>query len=395
MMRAERAVSGLNIDNIFIYVADAVRWDTLPKSVAQRGVVLKSVAGSIHSPTSFATLVTGRYMPSHGVTDFDCRIPESMFTLFDLDTHETRFINSIGVSGSGDPIYSVLDQTPVGFQNTFDTVSEPFVIMERGQGGHAPYGGFEGTAREYFQARKNLSVEAIKEEYRDGVQRDAEVFSSRVSKLESKGLLEDTLVIYTSDHGELLGEGGIFGHNGPIRPELVYVPTVFIHPDLPRTESSGHFNHINLLSTVLDPLGNEVENQSLGSSPDTGHDVAFSFYRKEHSLPYVPFSGVTEYDSVWNAEGGFVFSRSARYKRGLGLIGNLFFSPTKVMTRKKKIQCMRSYWNGLKRFGEPPGTSDEFDIAIQDWKQNVKTHSNSISLNQDAKNRLEDLGYIN
>lgn len=395
MMRIERAVSKLDVDNIFIYVADAVRWDTLLESIAQRGVVSKSVAGSIHSPTSFATLVTGRYMPSHGVTDFDCRIPESMFTLFDLDTHETQFVNSIGVSGAEDPIYSVLDRTPVNAQKPLNSISEPFVIMERGQGGHAPYGGFKGTAQEYFQARKKSSVETVREEYKDGVQLDAEVFLDRIRQLESKELLEDTLVVYTSDHGELLGEGGMFGHNGPIRPELVYVPTVFIHPDLSSAKSEAHFSHVDLLSTILDPLDADVVDQSLGRCPGTRYDVAFSFYRKEHNLPYVPFSGVTEYDSVWNSDGGFVFPRSARHERGLGLVGNLFFSPTKVMTRKQTVECMRSYWNGLERFGEPPGTPDEFDTTIQNWKRNVTTHSNSVSLDQDTQDRLEDLGYIN
>jgi len=43
--------------------------------------------------------------------------------------------------------------------------------------------------------------------------------------------MDRTLVIFTSDHGELLGEyGGLTGHVRPPCPELVYVPTVFIHP---------------------------------------------------------------------------------------------------------------------------------------------------------------------
>jgi len=394
-MKVEDTVADIDVTNIFIYVADAVRWDTLPESVSEKGMVWKSVAGSIHSPTSFATLVSGSYMPYHGVTDFDCRIPESVFTLFDIESHETRFVNSIGVSGSDDPIYSVLDQPSEEVEDPFGSVSKPFVVMERGQGGHSPYGNFDGTAQEYFGSRSDSTVEAVREEYREGVHQDAETFLERLDHLKSEGILDDTLVIYTSDHGELLGEGGMFGHNGPIRPELVFVPTVFIHPDIPAEESDEEFGHTELLSTILNVLNVSEDERPVIYQPSTSDDVSFSFYQKHHDLPIVPFSGVTKYDSVWDSDGGYVFSRSTWYQRAPGLIGNLFFAPTKHLSRKLFPDGLKAYKGGCSHYGEPPGNPEKFDEILEKWKESVETPTSSVALDQDAQDRLKDLGYIN
>jgi hypothetical protein len=145
----EAILGTLNIQNVFVYVGDAVRWDFRPSAVTDRGSTYRTVAASIHSPTSFATLVTGRHPPAHGVSSFENRLPESVPRLFDLEGYETRFVNSVIEQQDGtDPIFSVLDVEPT-HTKPFENLSEPFISIERGPGGHAPYTGTE-TAREYF-----------------------------------------------------------------------------------------------------------------------------------------------------------------------------------------------------------------------------------------------------
>jgi arylsulfatase A-like enzyme len=51
--------------------------------------------------------------------------------------------------------------------------------------------------------------------------------------LEERGLLEDTLVIVTSDHGELLGEHNAAGHGWWLWQPLVHVPLIVDHPAIP------------------------------------------------------------------------------------------------------------------------------------------------------------------
>jgi arylsulfatase A-like enzyme len=50
------------------------------------------------------------------------------------------------------------------------------------------------------------------------------------AELERRGLAENTLLIVTSDHGESLGEGGLFGHQSSLRIEQIHVPLLLRLP---------------------------------------------------------------------------------------------------------------------------------------------------------------------
>lgn len=81
--------------------------------------------------------------------------------------------------------------------------------------------------------------------------------TSILDQLKTSGLLDNTLVIITDDHGEMLGEnGGPIGHGWAITPELVNIPLIIMDP----ANSGYHINNtvgsqVDLLPTVLDLLG--------------------------------------------------------------------------------------------------------------------------------------------
>lgn len=70
------------------------------------------------------------------------------------------------------------------------------------------------------------------------------------------GLLENTLVILTSDHGESFGEHGSFFHSKTLYREVIHVPLIMRLPKvLPRGRViAGPVRHIDLLPTILDIL---------------------------------------------------------------------------------------------------------------------------------------------
>jgi arylsulfatase A-like enzyme len=49
-------------------------------------------------------------------------------------------------------------------------------------------------------------------------------------ELRKRGLLENTLIIITSDHGELIGEHGLFTHGTSLHRPLLHVPLVISFP---------------------------------------------------------------------------------------------------------------------------------------------------------------------
>jgi arylsulfatase A-like enzyme len=76
------------------------------------------------------------------------------------------------------------------------------------------------------------------------------------AELDRRGVLEETLVIVTADHGEHFGEHQIFGHASSLYQPEVHVPLVLAGPGVPRAESVGvPVSLRDLPATVVDLLG--------------------------------------------------------------------------------------------------------------------------------------------
>lgn len=387
----------LEVSNVFIYVGDAVRLDFTPQNILSRGISFETISASIHSPTSFASLTTGQHPPKHGVYAFTNRLREDTETLLHHPSRETRFINSVRDKPSGeDPIFSVLNVEPPAESSPFEEITDSFAIMERGPGGHAPYGNFEGTAWQYFEASGKKSRSTIREEYSQSIARDAAIFADRLDELEENGLLNETLVIYTSDHGELLGESGLLGHNAPMCPELIEVPTVFVHPELPDLSvNDGVFRHIDLAPTVLDILEEDigtVDGNSILQVWPCGLGV--SFYRSHYPTGRLPgFSGSFTYEGVWEKKGGHVFSRTNLLERLVVLAGKAVWSPKRSFLRRNLLDAIPAFTAGDTTYGKPSITEKEARMLLTKIRKGGVESSES-HLSESAEEQLHDLGYL-
>ncbi|MFC6757174.1 sulfatase-like hydrolase/transferase [Halomicroarcula sp. GCM10025894] len=389
----------LSVSNVFVYVGDAVRADAIPAEFANQGASVRTVASSTHSPASFASLATGCYPPTHGVRSFNDRLPESLTRLFDLPGVDTRFLNSIFAyateyHGSDvDPIHSVLNTEPDAVSSPFEGLEPPFVTMERGPGGHAPYGDHTGTAVEYFEDRGG-DRQTIQADYERSIELDIEVFESRIKELAERGILEETLVIYTSDHGELLGEGGALGHNDPMRPELVYVPTIFRHPDVPQeTLGDTSFHHTDLFPTILTALGRDADwDQFDGKSlVEALSDTPRPCFWENQFLPdKIPgISGRLGYEGVWDSGGGWVRTDSSRLDRYSVLLGKLFRSSKRRYMRRHIGECFRSHWWGQQTFGNPGFDDDQAQSVLERAKSDAR-RGERRDLSEAETERLRD-----
>ncbi|WP_323174535.1 sulfatase-like hydrolase/transferase [Natrialba sp. PRR66] len=403
------ALGALDVENVFVYVGDAVRWDAVPDRLADRGALVRSISASTHSPSSFASLATGRYPATHGVATFTNQVSADAFRLFDIPGYDTRFRNSIFAYAerehgeTTDPIHTVLDVDPPAADDPLAGLEPPFVSMERGPGGHAPYGDFTGTASAYFRRRGSSATATIRDDYRRSVELDVDLFFERLERLERAGRAEDTLVIYTSDHGELLGEGGELGHSSPMRPELVYVPTLFCHPELPTTTiDDAAFHHADLLPTVLDVLGVDVATRTAGRAPFDGRSAAAEMptgprpctYENQVLPASIPFlSGSLNYQGAWDADGGYVFARSALPERLLVLAGKATASAKRRYVRRHLPRALRSYARASEtEYGSPAFTPDEAEQLLERVTADA-VERETVSLSDDAQQRLRDLGY--
>ena len=85
--------------------------------------------------------------------------------------------------------------------------------------------------------------------------------------LEESGQAENTIVVFTSDHGDMMGDHGIFA-KGVLYEEAVRVPLLIRVPWLQRAgrRIRGNFSQIDLVPMLLDLLGEAVPGGLQGQS---------------------------------------------------------------------------------------------------------------------------------
>lgn len=76
-----------------------------------------------------------------------------------------------------------------------------------------------------------------------------------LDKLDEHGLTENTLIVFTSDHGEMLGAHGLREKN-VFYEESAHIPLLMRLPKeiKPKTKVEGYVSHIDIFSTILDYL---------------------------------------------------------------------------------------------------------------------------------------------
>jgi arylsulfatase A-like enzyme len=137
----------------------------------------------------------------------------------------------------------------------------------------APHNPFDALS-DRFRARHSKRLGDFTPAYLNSLNYMDWVVSSLIDQLKASGLLDQTLIVITDDHGEMLGEnGGPIGHGWAVTPELVNIPLIVMDPakrGYTVNETVG--SQVDVLPTILDrlniqlPGGQIYEGGSLGSS---------------------------------------------------------------------------------------------------------------------------------
>ncbi len=97
----------------------------------------------------------------------------------------------------------------------------------------------------------------LRDAYYDGVRWVDGLLAKSIGHMESQGLLENTLLVVTSDHGEAFGEHGMLVHGRQMYDELIRIPLVASGPapfDAGRAIAGG-IGLIDVLPTFFDWAG--------------------------------------------------------------------------------------------------------------------------------------------
>ncbi|MFZ9888478.1 MAG: sulfatase, partial [Myxococcota bacterium] len=126
--------------------------------------------------------------------------------------------------------------------------------------------------------RRALHKQPALNDYLNTLRYVDDVVAQLFAGLEARGLLEDTLVIITGDHGEGFGEHGRQQHDAVIYEEGLRVPLLLVGAGAePGAKVSGLWQSIDILPTALDALGFAPEGPLEGRSVFTrrGHEALF------------------------------------------------------------------------------------------------------------------------
>lgn len=112
-----------------------------------------------------------------------------------------------------------------------------------------------------FDNGENLStVEALWKDYKDYyfncIQDSDNNLMQLISYLKDNDMLANTIIVFTSDHGEMHGSHGLKGKGGFIYENNIHVPLIIIHPDYEGGKKiDAVTSHIDLAATFADISG--------------------------------------------------------------------------------------------------------------------------------------------
>jgi arylsulfatase A-like enzyme len=84
--------------------------------------------------------------------------------------------------------------------------------------------------------------------------------------LESAGRMRDTMIVIMADHGESLGERGVYKHSSQLYNEQLHIPYLIYVPDLQPQRISAYVSSIDLGPTILHTVGVDYPKDCAGVS---------------------------------------------------------------------------------------------------------------------------------
>jgi arylsulfatase A-like enzyme len=103
--------------------------------------------------------------------------------------------------------------------------------------------------------------------YKSEVESIDERVGYMIKALENRGLLDKTVIIFTSDHGELFGEHGGIAHGEYFYEPLVNIPLIISGPGIARGKREKSLvSHLDLMPTIKDLAGVNYVDHMKGKS---------------------------------------------------------------------------------------------------------------------------------
>jgi arylsulfatase A-like enzyme len=279
-----------------------VRTPALSRFATESIVFEHAIAQESWTKPSVASLLTSLYPETHQAKTFDARVPQSVqlvSEIFKAAGFKTAAIIANGYVSDrfgfdqGWDLYRNLirDNQPTHAERTFGDAlawieqnkDSPFFIYIQTIDPHVPYDPPEEMLRLYDQQpyagvvdprrtadqltdfkKRDLSFdprdrERLRALYDGELTYHDKWFGHFLDRLRQLGVLNDTVIVYTADHGEEFFEHGSVGHGHTLYEELLHVPLAIRFPGAIRggTRVEESVELVDVVPTVLEMTGRE------------------------------------------------------------------------------------------------------------------------------------------
>lgn len=286
--------------NVLVYLVDTLRADRLgcygyPKPTTPNidrfaessSLFLNAVGQSSWTKASVGSIFTGLWPPAHGAIGWKHKLSSEIVTLAEMLQAEgyrtaafvtnPHVVETFGFTQGFDEFSRKLkrpsDQVNSMVFDWFGGGEEddPFLLYVHTMDPHAPYAppepfraAFAPTADQMpqWQPRWRWPMEALphlSDLYDAEIAFNDDSFGALLDFLEERGLYDDTLILFASDHGEEFKEHGRWRHGANLHAETLNFPLIVKFPDQRegiRVEAA--VQHIDLLPTILAGVGLEI-----------------------------------------------------------------------------------------------------------------------------------------
>lgn len=174
------------------------------------------------------------------------------------------FCNLYDVHAPYPPSPHSIFRSPWSLSGLEDTLRMPFVMPKLG--GH-----------QYLRAGFRMSARSqamLRGRYRDAVALMEAKLASFLADAEAAGLLDDTLLIVTSDHGEGFGEHGLYLHDASVYQTHLHVPLFVRHPELAPVDVQDVVSTRDLFGLI----------RAMALGEGTQATILNATYRAEHAI---------------------------------------------------------------------------------------------------------------
>ncbi|MCB9688715.1 MAG: sulfatase [Alphaproteobacteria bacterium] len=222
-----------------------------------------------------------------------------------------------------------------------------------------------------------------------------------LDELRGRGVLDNTIVVFTSDHGEMLGEHQLFGHRDGLWEQLLHVPLVISYPkEVTPRRVTDPVTNTQVFSTLLGLIGID--------GPDTGYvpgslldltDDDKAVFSESLGFDKIGFKKIAEMFPDLREEDWSRIYRSVRV--GPYKLLEIQDFDTKDVRQRLLFDLDADPGEEHDLSTEQPGKASELARVLSDWQDEIPrwTPENGETpiepeLNDAQRKQLEMLGYI-